>query len=98
MVTDPPYGVEYDPAWRASRNHSGGRLARGKVLNDHRADWQQALFPGDVAYVWYGALNREVVTADLAACRFQPRAQIVWAKQHFALSRGDYHWQHECCW
>src|SRR5689334_8748300 len=22
MVTDPPYGVGYDPAWRAERNHS----------------------------------------------------------------------------
>jgi DNA modification methylase len=25
-------------------------------------------------------------------------SQIIWAKQHFALSRGDYHWQHEPCW
>ena len=23
------------------------------------------------------------------------RAQIIWMKQHFALGRGDYHWQHE---
>jgi DNA modification methylase len=22
----------------------------------------------------------------------------VWAKDRFALSRGDYHWQHEPCW
>ena len=53
IVTDPPYGVEYDPAWRACRNQSGSRLARGPVLNDDRADWQRAyaLFPGDVAYV-----------------------------------------------
>jgi DNA modification methylase len=100
MVTDPPYGVEYDPAWRASRNQSGGNLAYGKVLNDDRANWEEAyaLFPGDVAYVWHGALHSEMVGADLSACRFQRRAQIVWAKQHFALSRGDYHWQHECCW
>jgi DNA modification methylase len=26
------------------------------------------------------------------------RAQIIWSKQHFALGRGDYHWQHEPCW
>lgn len=53
MVTDPPYGVEYDPAWRMRRGQSGGKLACGKVLNDDRADWQEAyaLFPGDVAYV-----------------------------------------------
>jgi len=35
---------------------------------------------------------------SLAAAEFQIRAQIVWAKQHFALSRGNYHWQHEPCW
>lgn len=37
MVTDPPYGVEYDPNWR---NHVGASVTRrtGKVLNDDRAD------------------------------------------------------------
>ena len=24
--------------------------------------------------------------------------QIIWAKPHFMISRGDYHWQHEPCW
>ena len=99
MITDPPYGVDYDPGWRAHCQVSSGSLAQGKVLNDDRADWRQAyaLFTGDVAYVWHGALRGDVVATDLAACGFQPRTQIVWAKQHFALSRGDYHWQHECC-
>ena len=57
------------------------------MLNDDRADWRQAyaLFPGDVAYVWHGALHGDVVAAGLAACGLQPRAQIVWAKQHFTL-------------
>ena len=26
------------------------------------------------------------------------RAQVIWRKQHFALSRGDYHWAHEPAW
>jgi hypothetical protein len=71
MVTDPPYGVEYDPSWRARRNQSGGKLARGKVLNDDRADWREAyaLFPGDVAYVWHGALHADVVAADSGRLR-----------------------------
>jgi DNA modification methylase len=100
MITDPPYGVGYDPSWRGCRNLSGGRLAEGKVLNDDRADWREAyaLFPGGVAYVWFGALHGEIAAAGLAACGFQLRAQIVWAKQHFTLSRGDYHWKHETCW
>src|SRR3984893_5906419 len=100
MITDPPYGVGYDPSWRARRGLGAGKLARGKVLNDDRADWREAyaLFPGDVAYIWYGALHGDIVGAGLAACGVARRAQIVWAKQHFTLGRGDYHWRHETCW
>src|SRR5467141_773934 len=97
MVADPPYGVGYEPSWRARRNLSTGKLARGRVFNDDRADWREAyaLFPGDVAYVWHGALHGDVVAADLAACGLQLRAQIIWAKQHFTLSRGDNPGGHE---
>ena len=99
MVTDPPYGVGYDPSWRSRRKLSRGKLAQGRVLNDDRADRSEAyaLFLGDVAYVWHGALCGDVVAANLASCGLQPRAQIIWAKQHFTLGRGDYHWQHETC-
>jgi hypothetical protein len=100
MITDPPYGLGYEPSWRARRGVGAGNLAQGKVLNDDRADWREAyaLFRGDVAYVWYGAMHGDVVATDLAACGLQLRTQIIWAKQHFTLSRGHYHWKHECCW
>ena len=98
MVTDPPYGVDYNPAWR---NKAGAATTRrtGKVLNDDRADWRDAwaLFPGDVAYVWHGALHTATVIESLAAVGFEMRAQIIWAKDRLVLSRGDYHWQHEPC-
>src|SRR5438270_2301618 len=88
MVTDPPYGVGYEPAWRARPGLSAGNLARCKVLNDDRAEWGEAyeLFPGDVAYVWHGAMHGDVVGSDLASCGLRPRAQIIWAKQHFVTS------------
>ncbi len=35
---------------------------------------------------------------SLQGCGFQVRSQIIWVKQHFAISRGAYHWQHEPCW
>ena len=72
----------------------------GKVLNDHRADWREAwaLFPGDVAYVWHGALHATTVAESLTACGFNIRAQIVWAKDRLVMSRGHYHWMHEPCW
>ena len=99
MITDPPYGVDYDPDWR---NRAGASETKrtGKVLNDDRADWREAwaLFPGDVAYVWHGALHAGTVAESLAACGFEVRAQIVWAKERLVMSRGHYHWQHEPCW
>ena len=105
MVTDPPYGVEYDPSWRNQVGAAGATGAAktkriGKVLNDDRADWREAwaLFPGDVAYVWHGALHAGEVADSLAAVGFAVRSQIIWAKDRLVLSRGDYHWQHEPCW
>ena len=99
MVTDPPYGVEYDPSWRkrAGINHSS---RMGLVMNDHRSDWRAAwaLFPGEVAYVWHGALQAATVAGSLEACGFEMRAEIVWAKPALVMGRGHYHWQHEPCW
>jgi DNA modification methylase len=99
MATDPPYGVDYDPAWRA-RALPTQRTAIGAVKNDDQVDWTAALrhFPGDVAYVWHAGLHAGTVATTLEQLDFQIRAQIIWSKQHFTLSRGDYHWQHEPCW
>jgi DNA modification methylase len=108
MVTDPPYGVNYDANWRneAARNCEGmgnraiGAGAIGKVLNDNRADWREAwaLFPGDVAYVWHAGLYSPLVAESLESCGLMVRSQIIWAKSNFAIGRGDYHWKHEPCW
>ena len=99
MVSDPPYGVAYDPAWR-NKVAAGSTKRTGKVLNDDRADWGETwkLFPGDVAYVWHGALHAVTVAESLEAAGFAIRSQIIWAKERLVLSRGDYHWQHEPCW
>lgn len=102
MVTDPPYGVEYDPHWRDEIvGEFGQRAARGNgVANDDRVDWTPAydLFPGDVAYVWHAGRFCGEVALSMVASRFDIRTQIIWMKQHFAISRGNYHWQHEPCW
>jgi DNA modification methylase len=100
MITDPPYGVNYDPAWRESADLGVGKRSKGRVANDNRTDWSKAwaLFPGQVAYVWHAGLHCAVVQQSLESQGFAMRAQIIWVKQHFVLSRGDYHWQHEPCW
>jgi len=112
MDTDPPYGVDYDPAWRATPEVEATRraqsadsadrrfVAAGEVTNDGQVDWSPAwrLFPGDVAYVWCASLHSPEVALSLDAAGFERRAQIIWRKPQFAISRGHYHWQHEPCW
>ncbi len=99
MVTDPPYGVEYDPDWR---NRAGvAKTERvGKVQNDDRVDWTEAwqLFPGDACYVWHAGRYCGEVARSLEAAAFEIRTQIIWSKSRFAMGRGNYHWQHEPCW
>lgn len=99
MVTDPPYGVDYDPMWREEAG-LGKQRQIGTVTNDDRVDWSEAyaLFPGDVAYVWHAGIHASEVASSLHAVSFEIRSQIIWAKQHFAMRRGHYHWQHEPCW
>ena len=100
MVTDPPYGVRYDPKWRARAGVNKNRLKLGAVSNDDRADWHAAWahFPGSVAYVWCASTHNDAVIASLESCGFERRSQIIWCKDRFALGRGHYHWQHEPCW
>lgn len=111
-VTDPPYGVDYDPAWRneAERKglidkRNGGRRpsARrvGEVDNDDRADWREAwaLFDGTVIYSWSASGAQLLESgAALIASGFEIRNQLIWKKPHLPISRGHYRGQHEPCW
>jgi DNA modification methylase len=100
MVTDPPYGVYLEPEWREQAGLNPRTRQGGKIANDDRVDWSEAwaLFPGDVAYVWHAGIHAAQVAVGMEAGGFQIRSQIIWVKQHFAISRGAYHWRHEPCW
>ncbi len=104
MVTDPPYGVNYDANWRNQAVRNNGQAVRGraigKVENDNQADWSDAwaLFSGDVAYVWHAGNKAHIVAESLEENELNIRAQIIWAKNNIVIGRGDYHPKHEPCW
>jgi DNA modification methylase len=99
MVTDPPYGINYDPEENGKRTKLK-TIVTGKVLNDDRADWKDAwsLFEGSVAYVWHADKKSHIVAQNLIDCGFEIRAQIIWQKTGHILGRGHYHQMHEPCW
>lgn len=105
MVTDPPYGVKYDPAWRSApaaakalKHPRKGSV--GRVKNDDVVDWAGALglFKGDVAYVFQG--DEQIVPCGRALddMKFERRCLIVWNKPVMVVGRGNYHHKHESAW
>jgi len=93
MVTDPPYGVNYDQEWRSSN-----RI--GKVTNDDNHNWYAAfnLFDGSILYVWCASWMLHHVAADIEQNNFDIRNLIIWNKSRLVMGRGHYHWKHEPCW
>lgn len=104
MVTDPPYGVKYDPASRPVSEKSGRKKhcsddRSGKVENDDRTDWKDAysLFPGNVAYVWAPSTFLDYFMGDIRQCGFEISDLIIWNKSEQVLGRKDYHSKFEPC-
>jgi DNA modification methylase len=112
MVTDPPYGVELDMAWRDRAGHNEmGPAAKSymrieghtatTISGDTRADWSGAfalVATLEVAYVWHATSHLVEVAVGLERIGFQVRQQVIWRKTAAAMSRQAYHWQHEPCW
>ena len=75
MVTDPPYGVDYDAAWRNSELDQFKPSVTGRVKNDTRSGWADAyaLHRGDVIYVWMASSHLAVAHGDLLGLGFEVR-------------------------
>ena len=105
MVTDPPYGVEYNPVWRGEAAERGSLMwgtprRIGYIPNDSIADWYEvyANSPCEVVYNWAASGKALINGAALERANFQLRAMLVWVKPSFVISRGPYGYQHEICW
>ena len=98
MVTDPPYGVDYEPWWRKGiGNRNSSKM--GAVCNDDRHDWSEAwaLFNGDAGYVWFADIHADDVQASLKKNKLIVKRQIVWVKKCPVITRGHYSPQAEFC-
>lgn len=97
MVTDPPYGVHY----------TGKRLARRAIRNDDlsgetfrrflaAAFANVPLKEGGCFYIC--APSNRMLEPFMTAARetgLEIRQALIWAKNHFVISRADYHSKHE---
>lgn len=111
MVTDPPYGVKYDPTRRTDREQRGNAhrerqipkwdRAEREIPNDDNADWVEAyrLSNAQVAYVWHADKKSDIVASGLREAGYTVNALIVWVKDNITLNpSAQYHYKHEGCW
>ena len=99
--TDPPYNVDYE----------GKTKARQKLANDQMSEadfeafargfaeaiWQWTV-PGAALYLTMGTRSLGSVDRVLRERGFRFSSVIIWVKDSFVISRGDYHHQYEPMW
>jgi len=96
-VTDPPYGVNYDPKWR---ERDLDIKAKGrKIIGDDNFDWINifSFLPIDILYIWIASYNLAKVQFSIEHFGFDTKYIIIWNKDLAVLGRGNYNWKHEPC-
>lgn len=108
LYTDPPYGVDYDSKTRPLRNDTkkqwekieGDDLPQGeyeKFLKQVFLNILEFFDEGATGYAWNGYKQFFFMYQILTELDCHVSSLVTWAKESFAPSFSDYHWQTEHC-
>lgn len=102
VVTDPPYGVEYEGGRNPVSN-----TPRAKLEGDHSADlyrsflkvWVKNVTPRATFYLWFAGRKGLQVYSAIDAVGLDVRALIIWNKvdPHYGNFMAQYMQKHEPC-
>ena len=111
LLTDPPYGVSHDAKkYTASAVNKGNKSRHGNntLLNDDFDEVdltpfltaaltaaKESLAKGGPFYIFYAPTQATAFLPAAQAAGLAIKQQLTWVKRMLALSRQDYHWQHE---
>ena len=95
MVTDPPYGVEYDPKWRKGAHRTDYMESSTDTERAWLGAWQH--FPGAVAYIWHSNRQRVQLQMAMESLGFEMRCELIWFKTVWPMGRGNWKYRHEPC-
>lgn len=94
--TDPPYGVDYVGKTKKKLTiQNDGEEGLGALLHDVFSNLFSRVRQGAPMYVAYPARGRVTFETTITATGFDVRQELMWVKNTFAMSMGDYHYQHE---
>ncbi|CAM6053546.1 unnamed protein product [Sphagnum tenellum] len=95
MITDPPYNVGYSAKAGTIVNDLLPARRYLKMIGDAFDAAFDYCKPGAPAYVFYPAKGDLNFYSICESSGWKVRQALVWVKNHFALSRSNYHWKHE---
>lgn len=99
LFTDPPYNVNYQGRTTIQAPMNGDHQTLSSyqaLLTEAFQNVMSHLKSQASLYICYAWKSHEILKATLEKIGINIRNQIIWAKNHFSLSRGRYHHQHEC--
>ena len=111
LLTDPPYNValgsneSVDEARARHRRTDGVTIANDDMSEDAFESFLTKAFstakavmkPGAGFYIWHADNTRTSFVQAAKNIGWVVREILIWNKNHFTLSRQDYHWKHEPC-
>ena len=98
VFTDPPYNLGYqgktDEALTIENDSMSAEDFETFLLLAYSAMFENAR-EGAPIYVCHASTTSAAFMQQLTASGWTLRQVLIWVKDHFALSRQDYNWQHE---
>lgn len=98
VLTDPPYNVDYTgktaDALKIDNDAMGDQAFRD-FLGSAYAAMRTNTGKGCPIYVFYATAEEINFRTALLEAGWLYKQTLIWVKQHFVMSRQDYHWQHE---
>lgn len=97
MITDPPYNVNYESTAGKIKNDNMSSNDFYEFLKKFYANAFSVMRDGAAFYIFHADLESKNFRAACEEVGFKLTRCLIWVKNSFTLSRGDYHWKHEPC-
>lgn len=100
LLTDPPYNVDYTGETKDKlkiQNDKMSDTAFFEFLNAAFAAAKSVLRDGGCYYIWCSGKEYRNFFEAVKQNDFHQSIDLVWVKNHFVMSQGDYHAKHEIC-
>lgn len=97
LITDPPYGVNYESGGMTIENDSLAGQEFIAFLTNAFSAANAVMKPGAAFYIWHADSKGWEFRQAVRDTGWTVRECLIWVKNSLVLGRQDYQWKHEPC-